>query len=200
MAVDTPLPLTEMALDQVRECRPGREAHTRSHHDLHLPSITTAAADRICILMDTEIGTATVTETERLETDHLWSAEATSTHTFQAIASVNENGSASVREIGTETETVHRAIAGTVADRPWVEGCLTETGTTQETADSITALPEPTVGRTRGTEASITLEKGPTEGVDLKNAGCQLDLGVRTPRKVYERSIGRALLEQCSRC
>lgn len=120
MAVDTPLPLTEMALDRVRECRPGREAHTRFRHDRHLLSITTAAAVRICILMDIEIGTATVTvtEIERLETDRPWSAEATSTHTFQAIANVSENGSASVREIVTETETVHRATVVTVADLP----------------------------------------------------------------------------------
>lgn len=152
-----------MALDQVREFRLGREAHTRFHHDLHLPSITTAAAGRICILMDTEIGTATATETEteRLETDHLWSAEATSTHTFQATASVNGNGSASAREIGTGTAIVHRATADTVADRPWVEGRRTETGTTQETADSVTALPEPAVGRAGGTEASVTIEKAP---------------------------------------
>ncbi|KAK7707285.1 hypothetical protein SLS63_013770 [Diaporthe eres] len=191
-----------MALDQVRECRLGREAHTRFRHGRHLLSITTAPADRICILMDTAIGTATATvnETERLETDHLWSAEAMSTHTFQAIANVNENGSASARGIVTEIETVHRATVVTVADPPLVEGYLTETGSTQETADSVTAFPEPAVGRARGTEASINLEKGPTEGIDLKNVGCQLDRGVLSRRKVHKRSTGRALLEQCSRC
>lgn len=153
MAVDTPHPLTGMALVQVRGCQLGHGAHMRSHHDLRLPSITTAAADRICILMDTEIGTVTVTATvtARLETDHPWSAEATSTHTSRAIASVNENGSASAREIETETETVHLATADTVADRPWAEGCLTEIGTTQETGDSDETFAEPIVSRARGT-------------------------------------------------
>lgn len=131
------------------------------HHDHHLLSITTAAADRICILMDTEIATATVTVTGLLGTD-LLSAEATSTHTFQVIASVNV--SVSARGIGTETETVHHATADTAADRPVVEGGLTETGTIREIADSAVTFAEPAVSRARTSDASTNLKEGSHRG------------------------------------
>lgn len=180
MGVDIPLPHTGMALDQVRECRHGHEAHTRFHHGRHLLSITTAAADRICILMDTEIAIAIGTVTERLGTDPL-SAEATSTRTSQVIASVNV--SASAREIGTETEIVHRATADTVADRPLVEGGRTETGTTRETADSVAAFAEPAVSRARRSEASINWKKGSRGALDLRTAGCQPDARGANTRK-----------------
>lgn len=160
MAVDTPLRLTATALDQVRECPHGHEAHTHFHQDLHLLSITTVAADRICILMVTEIVIATVTVTELLGTDPL-SAEATLTHTSQVIASVNV--SVSARGIGIETETVHRATVDTVAARPVVEGGLTETGTTREIADSVATFAEPAVSRARRSDTSINL-KGQNRG------------------------------------
>jgi dihydroxyacetone kinase DhaKLM complex PTS-EIIA-like component DhaM len=168
MGVDIPLTLTGTALDQVKECRRGHEAHTPSHHDRHLLSIITAAADRMCILMGSEIATAIGTATEHLGTDHL-SAEATSTRTSQVIASVSVSVSASAREIGTETETVHHVTADIVADHPLVEGGLTETGTTRETADSIAAFAEPAVSRARRSDTSIE------EGIDLKSISCQLD-------------------------
>lgn len=152
MAVDIHLRLTGTVLDQVRECPHGHEAHTHFHRDPHLLSITTAAADRICILMVTEIAIATVTATEPLGTDPL-SAEATSTHTSQVIASVNV--SVSAREIGTETETAHRATVDTVAARPVVEGGLIETGTTQEIADSVATFAEPAVSRAGRSGTSI---------------------------------------------
>lgn len=87
--------------------------------------------------------------------------------------SVNENGSASARGIGTETETVPRETADTVADRP--EGRLTETGTTQETADSVTAFAQPVGSSTRVTDPLINSENDLTEGIDLRTVGYQLD-------------------------
>ena len=177
-----------MALDQARECQLGHAAHTHFHHDRHLPSTTTAAADQTCILMDTEIEIAIVTVTERLGTDLLSSAEATSTHTFQVIASVNGNGSA--RGIG--TGTVRRVTADTVVDRRLVAGCLTETGTMQETADSVTAFAEPAVSGVRRSEASDIFEKDPAKGIDLKTLGCQLGTcGARFSRSLKEEHCPR---------
>jgi hypothetical protein len=157
MVVDIPRPHIGMALDQVRGCRHGHEAHTHCHRDRHLLSITTPAEDRTCISMDTETAIGTVTE--RPGTDPL-SAEAMSTRTSRVIASVNVSASASARGTGTETEIVHHATAGTVAGHPLVEGALTETGTTRETADNVAACAEPAASRARRSEASIERKGG----------------------------------------
>lgn len=141
MVVATRLHHTGMVPGQVKECQPGHEARTHSHHGRHPPPIIMATADRTCTLMDTEIETASVIVIEPLLGTDPWLAEAMSTPTSQPTASVNANANENARGTGTGTgiETGHPATAGSVVDRRLLEGCLTGSGTMRETAGSMAA-------------------------------------------------------------